>query len=90
MELQQMIDSLTPEVLQRLQDGVETGKWPDGSLLTEKQRENAMQALMLWQAKYGDNQDHLTINRDGEIIHLSKAQQKHQFDDNRIDVEQQP
>ncbi|QIZ76625.1 YeaC family protein [Ferrimonas lipolytica] len=86
MDFNHMIDGLTPEIVARLQTGVETGKWPDGSLLTDQQRESAMQALIAWQARYADNKDHLTINRDGEINHLSKAQQKRQFDPNAIET----
>ncbi|WP_298440193.1 DUF1315 family protein [uncultured Ferrimonas sp.] len=86
MDWQGMVDSLTPEMRERLQGGVETGKWPDGTRLSDKQRESAMQALIAWQAKYADNTDHLTVNKQGEINHLSKAQQKRQFDPNHIDA----
>lgn len=86
MDWQAMVDGLTPEMVERLQTGVETGKWPDGTVLSTQQRDSAMQALITWQAKYANNTDHLTVNNKGEINHLSKAQQKQQFDPNRIDV----
>ena len=34
MEIEQIIDSMTPEVYQRLVTAVELGKWPDGVALT--------------------------------------------------------
>ena len=30
MDIEQIIDSMTPEVYQRLATAVELGKWPDG------------------------------------------------------------
>ncbi|MBY6185572.1 DUF1315 family protein [Marinobacter hydrocarbonoclasticus] len=79
MNWQAMVDSLTPELVARLQSGVETGKWPDGSPLTEQQRDSAMQAVIAWQAKNGNQDQHLTVGPDGNIIHLSKAELKRQF-----------
>ncbi|MFI3247290.1 MAG: DUF1315 family protein [Ferrimonas sp.] len=79
MDWQQMIDALTPELLERLRLGVETGRWPDGTRLTDKQRESAMQAIMYWEATHQDNQGHLTINRHGQINQLSKKEQQRQF-----------
>jgi hypothetical protein len=34
MDYEQLIDSLTPDIVERLRRGVETGRWPDGSALT--------------------------------------------------------
>ena len=34
MDIEQIIDSMTPEVYQRLATAVELGKWPDGVALT--------------------------------------------------------
>jgi uncharacterized protein YeaC (DUF1315 family) len=43
-----MIDSLTPDVVDRLRRGVETGRWPDGRALTPEQREHSLNALIAW------------------------------------------
>ncbi|MEZ5572460.1 MAG: DUF1315 family protein [Halioglobus sp.] len=48
MEYQQLIATMTPDVYQRLLRAVESGKWPDGKRLTERQRGNAMQAIIAW------------------------------------------
>ncbi len=39
MNFDDIINSMTPEVYQRLSTAVELGKWPDGVTLTEEQRE---------------------------------------------------
>ncbi len=34
MDLEQILQAMTPEVYQRLMTAVEIGKWPDGTVLT--------------------------------------------------------
>lgn len=41
MNLDEMINSMTPEVYQRLSTAVELGKWADGVALTEQQKRTA-------------------------------------------------
>lgn len=41
MNLDEIINSMTPEVYQRLSTAVELGKWPDGVALTPEQKETA-------------------------------------------------
>jgi uncharacterized protein YeaC (DUF1315 family) len=48
MDYQQLIDSLSPDVVDRLRRGVETGRWPDGRALTPEQREHSLQAIIAW------------------------------------------
>lgn len=48
MEYQQLIESLTPEVYEKLRIAVEIGKWPDGRRLSPEQRQECMQALIAW------------------------------------------
>ena len=48
MEIDRIIDGMTPEVYQRLATAVELGKWPDGVALTDEQKENCLQLEMLW------------------------------------------
>lgn len=40
MNLDDIINSMTPEVYQRLSTAVELGKWPDGVTLTKGKKEN--------------------------------------------------
>lgn len=48
MNIDDMINTMTPEVYQRLVTAVELGKWPDGVALTAEQKENSLQLVMLW------------------------------------------
>ncbi|WP_417346654.1 YeaC family protein [Ferrimonas sp.] len=84
MEWQTLAANMDAELAQKLQTAVEIGKWPDGTLVTDEQREAAMQALIVWQSNHNSENQHLTVGRDGEINHLSKDVLKHQFDDNQI------
>ena len=45
MNLDDIINSMTPEVYQRLSTAVEQGKWPDGVALTGN-KENCLQLVM--------------------------------------------
>ena len=48
MEYQDYVDSLTPDIVDRLRRGIETGRWPDGRPLTPEQREHSLQAVIAW------------------------------------------
>ncbi|CAA0100615.1 Uncharacterised protein [Halioglobus japonicus] len=48
MDYQKTIETLSPEVYQRLLRAVELGKWPDGKVVTAEQRAHAMQAIIAW------------------------------------------
>lgn len=62
-----LVDSLTPDIVERFTEAVETGKWPDGSALTEPQRDNCMQAIMLYNARHNSRDEPFTISAQGEI-----------------------
>lgn len=52
MDYQQLIDSMTPDLYERLKQAVETGRWPDGRAVTPEQRQHAMQAVIAWGEKH--------------------------------------
>lgn len=79
MNLDEMIDSMTPEVYQRLSTAVELGKWPDGVALTPEQKGNSLQLVMLWQARYNTDAQHMTIDTQGQMVMKSKQQLKADF-----------
>lgn len=79
MDIEQIIDSMTPEVYQRLATAVELGKWPDGVALTPEQKENSLQLVMLWQARYNTDAQHMTIDTSGQMVMKSKQQLKEDF-----------
>ncbi|MEB8193711.1 YeaC family protein [Raoultella terrigena] len=79
MDIEQIIDSMTPEVYQRLSTAVELGKWPDGVALTPEQKENSLQLVMLWQARHNVQAQHMTIDTNGQMVMKSKQQLKVEF-----------
>ena len=58
---------------------VELGKWPDGVSLTDEQKENCLQLVMLWQARYNVDAQHMTIDTNGQMVMKSKQQLKVDF-----------
>lgn len=79
MDPEQLVKTMTPEVYQRLNNAVETGKWFDGNPLTEEQKDTCLQAVILYQAEHLENNQHMTIGADGEVIHLSRQELKQQL-----------
>lgn len=51
MDYEQLIESLTPDIVERLRRSVETGRWPDGRAVTPEQRENSLQAIIAWEQR---------------------------------------
>ncbi|MBV1842378.1 MULTISPECIES: YeaC family protein [Photobacterium] len=79
MELETLLNAMTPEVYQRIATAVEIGKWPDGTPLTEQQRDSAMQAVMLYQSRNNADAEHMTVAKGGEIKFKSKTELKRDF-----------
>lgn len=79
MNMDELVNSLTPEVYQRLVTAVELGKWPDGVALTPEQKENSLQLVMLWQARHNTDAQHMTIDTNGQMVMKSKQQLKEEF-----------
>lgn len=51
MDYNDLLNSMTPEVVERMREAVELGRWPDGRALTPEQLEHSLQALIAWDAK---------------------------------------
>ncbi len=79
MDIEQIIDSMTPEVYQRLATAVELGKWPDGVALTPEQKENSLQLVMLWQGRYNSDAQLMTIDTRGQLVIKSNQVLKEDF-----------
>ncbi|MDR9827392.1 DUF1315 family protein [Vibrio sp. FNV 38] len=86
MDVNQLIEAMTPEVYQRLNYAVETGRWPEGASLTSEQRDSCMQAVMLYQSKYNTDAQHMTIAAGGDIALKSKSELKRQFQAEQQDI----
>ncbi|MBC3767293.1 YeaC family protein [Neptunicella marina] len=81
MSMDTLLKAITPEIYQNLSSAVETGKWPDGTPLTEEQKANSMQMVMLYQAKVLKSNEHMSIGENGEIVHKSKRELKQELAD---------
>lgn len=57
MDIEQLIDSITPQIYENLKRSVETGKWPDGRPVTQEQRENSMQAIIAYDLRHKTTED---------------------------------
>ena len=79
MEIAQIVENMTEDVYQRLATAVELGKWPEGVALTPAQKENCLQLVMLWQARYNNDAQHMTIDTRGQMVMKSKQQLKEDF-----------
>lgn len=86
MDTQQLINAITPEAYQRLLYAVETGKWPEGTPLSQQQRDSCMQAVMLYQSKHNIEADHMSVGVGGEVVFKSKAELKKRFTAGEEDI----
>lgn len=51
MNFQEMLNSITPDIYEKLKRAVEIGKWPDGRALSTEQREITLQAVIAYEQK---------------------------------------
>ena len=86
MDINKLLESMTPEVFENLQYAVETGKWHNGTLLSQEQRSTCMQVMMLYQSKHNKDAEHMTVAEGGEIVFKSKAELKKQFSSAQQDI----
>lgn len=49
MDVQKIASQLQPDIIEKFKTAIETGKWPDGRLLTSEQRETCMQAVIAYE-----------------------------------------
>ena len=52
MDYQQLLNRLSPDIVDRLRRGVEIGRWPDGTALSDAQREHSLQAVIAWDSRH--------------------------------------
>ncbi len=79
MNVEQLVNAMTPQVYANLQDAVATGKWPNGDALSDEQKANSLQMVMLYQAKVEQSHEHMTIGADGEMVHKSKSELRNEL-----------
>lgn len=64
MEYNQLVAQLTPEIYQRLKQALELGKWPDGRVLTDAQKQSCMEAVLRYQAMHLPKEEHSGYMKD--------------------------
>ncbi len=87
MDLLPLVDNMSEEMYLRLKYAAETGKWPEGTLVDQVQKDTALQIIMAYQARHLDSDEMLSIGADGTIVTKSKAALKKQFSQQPIPVE---
>ena len=80
MDIQQLVRAMTPQIYENLRTAVEIGKWPDGKALTEEQKSNSLQAVLMYQSRVEQSEQHMTIGKNGEVVQKSRSQLKQEFD----------
>ena len=81
MNVDALLAAMTPETFTNLKQAVETGKWPDGRQLDDNQKAVCLQAVMLYQAKIEQSNQHMTVDQSGEIVHKSKSELRQELKD---------
>ncbi|WP_404402920.1 DUF1315 family protein [Idiomarina seosinensis] len=79
MQFNDLVSSMSRDTYDRLVVAVETGRWPDGNKLTDEQRENSLQLIMAYQAKFIPSEQHMSIGKNGELLMKSKRELKQQY-----------
>ncbi|MFA0438578.1 hypothetical protein BCU70_04525 [Vibrio sp. 10N.286.49.C2] len=86
MDVEQLLNAMTPDVYDRLIYACETGRWPEGAALSQEQKDSCMQAVMLYQSKHNVDPQHMSVAAGGEISFKSKSELKKQFSVDQADI----
>ena len=79
MDLIEVVKNMSEDMYLRLKSAVETGKWPEGTVVEQAQLESAMHIVMAYQSRILKSDEMMTIGADGEIVNKSKRELKKQF-----------
>ena len=74
MQLEQLLAVMSDDIYTKFKQAIETGKWLDGNPLSQTQRETVLQAVLLYQAKVEQSEEHMTVGKNGEIVEKTKRQ----------------
>lgn len=69
MDIEQVINNITPDIHAALKRAIEIGKWPDGRALSPEQRELCMEAVISYEHRFVEERE-----RVGYIDRGSKAE----------------
>lgn len=74
MQVEQLLSMMSEDIFEKFKQAIETGKWLDGKPLSDEQKETVMQAVLLYQAKIEQSDEHMTVGKNGEIVQKSKSE----------------
>jgi uncharacterized protein YeaC (DUF1315 family) len=74
MQAEQLLAVMSPDIYGKFKQAIETGKWLDGKPLSPQQRETVLQAVLMYQAKVEQSEEHMTVGKNGEIVQKSRQQ----------------
>lgn len=70
---------MAPDTYEKLAEAAATGRWADGTPLSDEQKAHTLQLVMAYQATVLKSQEIFTVGADGQIVQKSKAELKQQF-----------
>ncbi|RUO65269.1 hypothetical protein SAMN06297229_1343 [Pseudidiomarina planktonica] len=76
MKFDDLIASISRETFERLVTAVETGRWPDGAMLSEPQKEQTLQLIIAYQAKYLPGDEPFRVGADGQLVTKTKKEMR--------------
>lgn len=73
MNREDILNSLTAEIVDKFRTAIEIGKWENGEKLSNEQRQTCMQAVMVWEHEYLPAEErtgyiHKPVKEDGTIV----------------------
>ncbi|MFT4654178.1 MAG: hypothetical protein ACJA0G_002104 [Kangiellaceae bacterium] len=74
MEINHLLAVMSKDIYDKFKQAIETGKWLDGKPLSQEQRETVLQAVILYQAKIEQSEEHMTVGKNGEVVQKSRQQ----------------
>ncbi len=83
MDLLQLVDNMSEEMYLRLKCAAETGKWPEGTVVDQSQKESALQIIMAYQSRHLNSDEMMSIGPDGQMVVKTKRQLKDKFTDDK-------
>lgn len=57
MSIDKLLEGVTPEIYQRMQSAIATGKWPNGVALNEEQQAHCLQIVIAYDEKNKSTED---------------------------------
>lgn len=81
MNYQKTITHMPESVYLQLKEASETGKWPNGALLTDAQKQHCLQAVLAWQAIHIEDKQHFMPTPSGDLTHKNRHELETQYQD---------